>query len=46
MQVAEPETDACREADYHVYGHSTLVKENREAQLELDDTVFCEPEKI
>lgn len=45
IQIAEPETEACGNADYHVYDHSTLVVENREAQLGLNDAVFCEPEK-
>lgn len=45
IQIAEPETEGCAEADYHVYGHSTLIKENMEAKLGLEDVPFCEPEK-
>lgn len=28
--IAEPETEECSRADYHIYGQSTLVKENME----------------
>lgn len=45
IQIAEPETIECENADYHVYGYSTLLKENREAQLGIADFVLCEPEK-
>lgn len=45
IRIAEPETVECERADYHVYGYSTLIKENREAQLGLGKFVFCEPEK-
>ena len=45
IQIAEPETEACDNADYHVYGYSTLVKENMEAEQGITGVVFCEPEK-
>lgn len=45
IRIAEPETAECRNADYHVYGHSALIKENKEAKLGIEDAVFCEPEK-
>ena len=45
IRIAEPETVECQNADYHVYGYSTLIKENREAQLGLGEFVYCEPEK-
>ena len=45
IQIAEPETPECENADYHVYGYSTLIKENKEAQLGITDAIFCDPEK-
>ena len=45
IKIAEPETEECEHADYHVYGHSVLIKENMEARQGLSDAVVCEPEK-
>ena len=45
IRIAEPETVECENADYHVYGYSTLIKENKEASLGIADFVYCEPEK-
>lgn len=45
IQIAEPETVECEKADYHVYGYSTLVKENKMARLKLGDAVYCTPEE-
>lgn len=45
IEIAEPETPKCDQADYHVYGQSTLIKENREAKLGIEGYIYCEPEK-
>lgn len=44
IQVAEPETEACENADYHVYGESIFIKENMEAQLGLEELKKCDPD--
>ena len=45
IEIAEPETEECENADYHVYGQSVLVQENRLAEQGIGEKVFCEPEK-
>ncbi len=44
--IAEPETDECRKADYHIYDESTLRYSNLIAEKKLEDsaTVYV-PEK-
>lgn len=45
IQIAEPDTEECMNADYHIYSESTLRKEAKMAALNLEDRVLCEPEK-
>lgn len=45
IQIAEPETEECNIADYHIYGYSTLIKENMEAERGLTEAAYCEPEE-
>lgn len=45
LEIAEPETEECNIADYHVYGYSTMVKENMEARHRGEDEKIFEPEK-
>ena len=44
IEIAEPETEKCAQADYHVYGYSTLIKENMGAERGYAGMVYCEPE--
>lgn len=45
LEIAEPETEECSLADYHVYGYSTLIKENMEARRSIENANVFEPEK-
>ena len=44
IEIAEPETEKCAKADYHVYGYSTLIKENMESKLGYTEATYCMPE--
>ena len=44
IEIAEPETEECAKADYHVYGYSTLIKENMESKLGYTEADYCMPE--
>ena len=45
IQIAEPDTEECANADYHVYGQSVFVQENKMAKLGVGDVVYCTPEE-
>lgn len=45
IQIAEPETEECEKAKYHVYAESTLRKINLMAESGMEEGQVCAPEE-
>lgn len=45
IQIAEPETKECEEADYHIYNHTRILMDNRIYEEGLDGGIYWEPKE-
>lgn len=45
IQIAEPETEECVNADYHVYNHSKILINNRLDEEGLKENTYWEPKE-
>lgn len=45
IRIAEPETEECENADYHIYGESTLRKTNQMIENAIEEGDVYAPEK-
>lgn len=45
IQIAEPETEACAQADYHVYNHTRMVMDTMIYENGLDENKYWEPKE-